>query len=68
LVIAGTGRTADRIAAAIHDHHTDERAAQLAGSPLVAAAPWAEGPAAVRVALEELTRPEVLPPDHPRSS
>ncbi len=61
LVIAGTGRTADRIAAAIHDHHTDERAAQLAGSPLVAAVPWAEGPAAVRAALEELTRPEVLP-------
>jgi SLOG in TRPM, prokaryote len=60
LVVAGTGRTADRIAAAVHDHHTDERAAQLAGSPLVIAVPWAEDPAAVRAALEELTGPEVL--------
>jgi len=60
LVIAGTGRTADRIAAAVHDHHTDKQAAQLADSPLVAAVPWAEDPATVRAALEELTGPEVL--------
>ena len=61
LVVAGTGRTADRIAAAIHDPHSDEQAAQVAGSPLVTAVPWTEDPAAVRIALEELTRPEVLP-------
>jgi TRPM family ion channel len=60
LVIAGSGRTADRIAAAVYDHHADEQAAQLAGSPLVAAVPWAGGPAAVRAALEELTGPEAL--------
>jgi SLOG in TRPM, prokaryote len=60
LVIAGTGRTADRIAAAVHDHHTDEQAAQLAGSPLVAAVPWTEDPAAVRAALEDLMRPAAL--------
>jgi hypothetical protein len=60
LVIAGTGRTADRIAAAAHDHHTDEQAAELAGSPLVTVVSWAENPAAVCVALEELTGPEVL--------
>ena len=60
LVIAGTGRTADRIAAAVHDRHTDEQAAQLAGSPLVAAVPWTEDPAAVRAALEDLMRPEAL--------
>ena len=54
LVIAGTGRTADRIAAAVHDHPADGQAAQLAGSPLVRAVPC-EDPAAVRRALEELT-------------
>jgi hypothetical protein len=52
LVIEGTGRTADRIAAAIKGDHTDERAAQLADSPLVTAVSWAEGPATVRAALE----------------
>jgi SLOG in TRPM, prokaryote len=61
LVIAGTGRTADRIAAAVHDHNTDEQAAQLADSPLVTTVPWAEDPAAVRAALEELAGPEALP-------
>ncbi len=60
LVVAGTGRTADRIAAAVHDHHSDEQAAQLAGSPLVAAVPWEGDPAAVRAALEDLAGPEVL--------
>ncbi len=62
LVIAGTGRTADRIAAAVRDHHADEQAAQLAGSPLVTVVSWAEDPAAVRAALEELTGPEALRP------
>jgi SLOG in TRPM, prokaryote len=68
LAIAGTGRTADRIAAAVDGDHTDEQATQLAGSPLVTAGSWAEGPAAVRAALEELTRPEVYAPDRSRSS
>jgi hypothetical protein len=54
LVIAGTGRTADRIAAAASGDHTDDRAAQLADSPLVTVVSWAEDPAAVRVALEKL--------------
>ena len=68
LVIAGTGRTADRIAAAVHDHHADEQAAQMAGSPLVTVVPWAEDPAAVRAALAELTGAEALrsrPPQLP---
>ena len=54
LAIAGTGRTADRIAAAVNDDHTDERANRLANSPLVSTVSWADDPAAVRVALEEL--------------
>jgi hypothetical protein len=54
LVIAGTGRTADRIAAAVDGDHTDEQAAQLADSALVTAVSWAEDPAAVRVGLKEL--------------
>jgi hypothetical protein len=57
LVIAGTGRAADQIAAAVNGDRTDERAAQLADSSLVTAASWAEGPAAVRTALEELMGP-----------
>lgn len=57
VVIAGTGRTADRIAAAVHDRDADEQAAQMAGSPLVTVVPWAENPAAVRAALAELTGP-----------
>jgi TRPM family ion channel len=60
LVIAGTGRAADRIAAAVHGHHADEQAARLAGSPMVTAVPLAEDPAAVRAALAELTEPEAL--------
>lgn len=54
LVIKGTGRTADRIAAALHGDRTDLRAAHLADSPLVTAVSWAEGAAAVRAALEKL--------------
>lgn len=57
LVIEGTGRTADRIAAAVNGDHTDERAAQLADSPLVTAVSWADDPAAVGAALEELLGP-----------
>lgn len=52
LVIAGTGRTADRIAAAVDGDHTDEQAAQLADSPLVTVVSWAGNPAAVRAAVE----------------
>jgi hypothetical protein len=54
VVVEGTGRTADRIAAAVKGDHIDERAAQLADTPLVTAVSWAEDPTAVRVALEEL--------------
>jgi len=54
LVVQGTGRTADRIAAALDGDRTDARAAQLAGSPLVTAVSWSEGAAAIRTALEKL--------------
>lgn len=58
LVVAGTGRTADKIAAAVDGgDRTDERAARLADSPLVSAVSWAEDPATVRAALEKLMRP-----------
>jgi hypothetical protein len=54
LVIKGTGRAADRIAAALDGDRTDVQAAHLAGSPLVTAVSWADGAAAVRAALEKL--------------
>jgi hypothetical protein len=54
LVIKGTGRAADRIAAALDGDRTDARASSLAGSSLVTAVSWAEGPPAVRAALEKL--------------
>ena len=68
LVITGTGRTADRIAAAIHNDHRDEQATQLASSPLVTAVSWTESPAAVHAALEKLMGPKALqvPLDHAR--
>lgn len=50
LVIKGTGRTADRIAAALDEDRTDDRAADVASSALVTAVPWPDG-AAVRAAL-----------------
>ena len=53
LVIKGTGRTADRIAAALDGDRTDAQAAHLAGSYLVTAVSWPEG-TAVCAALEEL--------------
>ena len=37
-----------------------ERAARLAGSPLVTAISWVEDPATVRATLEELMRPGAL--------
>lgn len=55
--MAGTGRTADRIAAAVEGDRADEQAAHLADSSLVTAASWAQGPAAIRAALEELMGP-----------
>ncbi len=57
LVVAGTGRTADKIAAAVNGDRTDEQAARLADSRLVSVVSWAEDPAVVRAALEELIRP-----------
>jgi hypothetical protein len=56
LVIRGTGRAADRIAAALDGDHTDAEAAHLAGSSLVTAVSWPDG-TAVRAALEKLTAP-----------
>ena len=53
LVIEGTGRAADRIAAALAGDRTDAQAADLARSALVTAVPWPDG-AAVRAALEKL--------------
>ncbi len=53
LVIKGTGRTADRIAAALDGDLTDAQAAYLASSHLVTAVSWPES-AAVRSALEKL--------------
>jgi hypothetical protein len=53
LVIKGTGRAADRIAAALDGDRSDAPAAHLAGSSLVTAVSGPEG-AAVRAALEKL--------------
>jgi len=50
LAIKGTGRAADRIAAALDGNRADAQAADLAGSALVTAVPWPDG-AAVRAAL-----------------
>jgi SLOG in TRPM, prokaryote len=54
LVIGGTGRTADKIAAAADGDRGDERASELADSPLVTVVSWAEDPAAVRAPLAAL--------------
>lgn len=56
LVIKGTGRAADRIAAALDGDRSDAQAADLAGSSLVTAVPW-PGDAAVRAALGKLVAP-----------
>ena len=56
LVVKGTGRAADRIAAALDGDHTDAEAAHLASSSLVTAVSWPDG-TAVRAALEKLTAP-----------
>jgi hypothetical protein len=53
LVIEGTGRAADRVAAALAGDRSDPQAAHLASSPLVTAVRWPEG-GAVRAALEKL--------------
>lgn len=53
LVIKGTGRAADRIAAALDGDPADAQTAQLAGSGLVTAVSWPDG-TAVRTALEKL--------------
>lgn len=56
LVLEGTGRTADRIAAARHGDRGDQPATRLADSPLLQTAPVADIPA-VRAVLEELLTP-----------
>jgi hypothetical protein len=60
LAIAGTGRTADRIAAAVEGDRADEQAARLAGSPLITAVSWADDPAAVGAAVQALIGPAEL--------
>jgi hypothetical protein len=56
LVLDGTGRTADRIAAAAHGERSDGRAVVIADSPRLFVAPVSD-PASVRAALEALLRP-----------
>lgn len=53
LVVGGTGRTADRIAAAVHGETGDSPAAELAASPLVHVAPLTDI-GAVRDSLNSL--------------
>jgi hypothetical protein len=53
LVLAGTGRTADRIAAAYHGDRNDVRAARIAASPRVHVASAAD-PRDVKAKLEAL--------------
>jgi hypothetical protein len=53
LVINGTGRAADRIAAALDGDSSDAQVAHLADSAMVTAASWPDG-AGVRAALEKL--------------
>lgn len=64
LAVKGTGRAADRIAAALDGDRTDPEAAELASSPLVTAARWPGGDA-VRTALHQLADAQrQLPPAH----
>jgi hypothetical protein len=55
LVLDGTGRTADRIAAASYGHRGDAEASVIAGSPRLFVAPVSD-PHAVRSALERLLK------------
>jgi hypothetical protein len=53
VVLAGTGRTADRIAAASHGDRSDARAVAIADSPRLHVVPVSD-PQAVRATLEDL--------------
>lgn len=57
LAIEGTGRAADRVAAALDGDRTDAQAAQLAGSGLVSAVPWPESAAVSAALLNLIGRP-----------
>jgi SLOG in TRPM, prokaryote/Protein of unknown function (DUF4231) len=63
LVVAGSGRAADALAAALHEPSQDQRAANLAGSGLVEAVDLDDGPQAIaRAAAAVLTTAPVRPP------
>ena len=56
IVIEGSGRTADVLAVALHGKVKDQRTDQLARSGLLTSVRLAEGPNALRVALNRLLR------------
>jgi hypothetical protein len=63
LVVAGSGRAADEVAAALREQGHDARAAKLAGSGLVQAVDLGEGPHAIaREVAAALTTGPVRPP------
>lgn len=57
IVIEGSGRTADVLAAALHGKVKDKRAGQLVASGLLTGVRLADGPNALRVVLQRLLRP-----------
>lgn len=57
LVIAGSGRTADEVAAALRGERADERATAMAASHVVAAVSWAKPEALARTLTAILTEP-----------
>jgi hypothetical protein len=63
VVVAGSGRTADIMAAALQEHSQDKRAADLAASGLLQAVDLGDGPHALARAVAGVlsTRPEVRP-------
>jgi hypothetical protein len=63
LVVAGSGRAADELAAALQEPRQDQRAAKLAGSGLVEVVDLADGPQAIaRAVAAVLTTAPARPP------
>ena len=63
LVVAGSGRAADELAAALQEPSQDQRAAKLAGSGLVEVVDLADGPQAIaRAVAAVLTTAPARPP------
>lgn len=56
LVVAGAGRTADAIAAAVHGHGLDERAHAAARSPLTTVAPLSDGASVAAALMAQLAQ------------